>query len=568
MDKHLVFLVKQTERYTTMLAENMHAASGGGSGADELEDEPRSGRSSAAPSPRRPKMSTSSGPNTNATTKGHQLDAAEYDATSHEQDEHSGSAFRVLSNSARAGKRKRQDGQSVHGAKKKVAFQSDYDRSMHGVDHENGSVITEEPSEGSEDGEFEYEEEQDDETTLLEEERLAALQGQQAQDEAEELALLKSEAEMSIEELRAKYANMPTYSDEEESEEDGDMDGASTMPSSKAPDPDGGSEAEGSDRSDQDEDFEFEEEQDDETTLLEEERLAALQGQQAQDEAEELALLKSEAEMSVEELRAKYANMPTYSDEEEGEDEEVDDDDGSAMEVVEDSPEDVHEMDVEEVNPQAKFPRAEKSGSSVDDALNRLEAADLAARSIQVERPYVLSKKMTLREYQHVGLNWLVSLHERRLNGILADEMGLGKCTLLPFASNVSHCLCSLYCAHLFRSRQDNPDDLLIGPLGRVQGPVGAAPHHRPHLLHRQLGDRTQEVLPRLQSADVLRVCEKAEVPAQRLVQTQLVSHLHHLVPDCGARFQRLSPQALVLYDPGRGAQYQKFQVEAVADAA
>ena len=31
------------------------------------------------------------------------------------------------------------------------------------------------------------------------------------------------------------------------------------------------------------------------------------------------------------------------------------------------------------------------------------------------------------RVVQHVGLNWLVSLHERRLNGILADEMGLGK---------------------------------------------------------------------------------------------------------------------------------------------
>ena len=25
------------------------------------------------------------------------------------------------------------------------------------------------------------------------------------------------------------------------------------------------------------------------------------------------------------------------------------------------------------------------------------------------------------------GLDWMVSLHERRLNGILADEMGLGK---------------------------------------------------------------------------------------------------------------------------------------------
>ena len=39
--------------------------------------------------------------------------------------------------------------------------------------------------------------------------------------------------------------------------------------------------------------------------------------------------------------------------------------------------------------------------------------------------PFLL--RGTLREYQHIGLDWLVSLHERKLNGILADEMGLGK---------------------------------------------------------------------------------------------------------------------------------------------
>lgn len=35
--------------------------------------------------------------------------------------------------------------------------------------------------------------------------------------------------------------------------------------------------------------------------------------------------------------------------------------------------------------------------------------------------------KGQLREYQHVGLDWLASLHRSNLNGILADEMGLGK---------------------------------------------------------------------------------------------------------------------------------------------
>lgn len=35
--------------------------------------------------------------------------------------------------------------------------------------------------------------------------------------------------------------------------------------------------------------------------------------------------------------------------------------------------------------------------------------------------------KHQLREYQHIGLDWLVTMYERKLNGILADEMGLGK---------------------------------------------------------------------------------------------------------------------------------------------
>lgn len=33
----------------------------------------------------------------------------------------------------------------------------------------------------------------------------------------------------------------------------------------------------------------------------------------------------------------------------------------------------------------------------------------------------------SLRSYQFIGLKWLLSLHQKKLNGILADEMGLGK---------------------------------------------------------------------------------------------------------------------------------------------
>ena len=42
-----------------------------------------------------------------------------------------------------------------------------------------------------------------------------------------------------------------------------------------------------------------------------------------------------------------------------------------------------------------------------------------------VQVPFLL--KHTMREYQHIGLDWLMTIYTRRLNGILADEMGLGK---------------------------------------------------------------------------------------------------------------------------------------------
>ena len=49
----------------------------------------------------------------------------------------------------------------------------------------------------------------------------------------------------------------------------------------------------------------------------------------------------------------------------------------------------------------------------------------LDTTNVKTPVPFLL--KHNLREYQHIGLDWMVSLHERKLNGILADEMGLGK---------------------------------------------------------------------------------------------------------------------------------------------
>ena len=71
----------------------------------------------------------------------------------------------------------------------------------------------------------------------------------------------------------------------------------------------------------------------------------------------------------------------------------------------------------------------EREGEGVaagDDSVGGLgsEAASSAAVG-RVKPPFLL--RHGLRDYQQQGLEWLVSLYERRLNGILADEMGLGK---------------------------------------------------------------------------------------------------------------------------------------------
>ena len=49
----------------------------------------------------------------------------------------------------------------------------------------------------------------------------------------------------------------------------------------------------------------------------------------------------------------------------------------------------------------------------------------LSTARVRIPQPFLL--KHELREYQLIGMNWLVTMYEKNLNGILADEMGLGK---------------------------------------------------------------------------------------------------------------------------------------------
>lgn len=62
----------------------------------------------------------------------------------------------------------------------------------------------------------------------------------------------------------------------------------------------------------------------------------------------------------------------------------------------------------------------------------------LSSTSVVTPIPFLL--KHTLREYQHIGLDWLVTMNEKKLNAILADEMGLGK--TIQTISLLAHLAC------------------------------------------------------------------------------------------------------------------------------
>ncbi|XP_025993752.2 helicase domino isoform X2 [Solenopsis invicta] len=192
---------------------------------------------------------------------------------------------------------------------------------------------------------------------------------------------------------------------------------------------------------------------DEEDTILEEERLEG-----EIDHKRELDELKADNEMSIDELAAKYANMSDMlMDIEEAEG--TDNSDKEAVQEIEisssesESEESDRESDEEEAQTQSdteadiglqsllEDPSAEKQSDSRisdhSDAHNEMDNVAALAESIQpkgntllttsvvTKIPFLL--KHSLREYQHIGLDWLVTMYERKLNGILADEMGLGK---------------------------------------------------------------------------------------------------------------------------------------------
>lgn len=212
------------------------------------------------------------------------------------------------------------------------------------------------------------------------------------------------------------------------------------------------------------------EEEDDEVTLLEEEELARAEGN---DTTKEIEFLMAENELPIEELLARYKQIECSDEENADEPEDADGTSEAGKNISNAIPDEKVEDDAERMGTNLEYDCSiaeEKEGDAIlkveisppetnelqktteEVKTSEVRIADAAAAArlaqptgntfsttkVRTKLPFLL--KHSLREYQHIGLDWLVTMYEKRLNGILADEMGLGK-TIMTIAL-LAHLAC------------------------------------------------------------------------------------------------------------------------------
>ncbi|KAI8079061.1 SNF2 family N-terminal domain-containing protein [Gilbertella persicaria] len=145
---------------------------------------------------------------------------------------------------------------------------------------------------------------------------------------------------------------------------------------------------------------------------------------------DESSALEREQDLSIEELMDKYHNE-NENEEYDMTDEEQDvpiEEDGQSEDDDEelDALNDEAELSVEELLQKYNYQLEEQTLPQETEKKEIQPTGNtLATTKVSTPIPHLL--RGTLREYQHVGLDWLASLYNNGLNGILADEMGLGK---------------------------------------------------------------------------------------------------------------------------------------------
>ncbi|KAL6475282.1 hypothetical protein MHYP_G00163220 [Metynnis hypsauchen] len=280
------------------------------------------------------------------------------------------------------------------------------------------------------------EEEDDEETIEVEEQQ----EGNDAETQRREIELLRQEGALPLDQLLSTLT-LPQHS----ATEDEDSDDSSSAV--------------------EDEDKEFsaneEDAEDVEDTIEAQERVEG-----DGDHAEELDDLVKEGEMSIEELLEKYRGAyasdfeepsasPDSSEESEGTEEEEEeetegddsrDDSGTSDSAAAEDSDEEEEAEAEESDEDdggegmeillregdhspsvSTSPRPKKEISHIAATAESLQPKGYTLATTKVKTPIPFLLHGNLREYQHIGLDWLVTMYEKKLNGILADEMGLGK---------------------------------------------------------------------------------------------------------------------------------------------
>lgn len=178
---------------------------------------------------------------------------------------------------------------------------------------------------------------------------------------------------------------------------------------------------------------------DDEETIAEQERR-----ERAHDSGAELAQLRAEADLSVEELRRLYAAPPPLG---------ADSHSSSSSSSSCSSDSEPLEALMEAEGGERGEERVERAATLAAS----LQPTGTTLSETAVGTPVPALLRHALREYQHVGLHWLATMYARGLNGILADEMGLGK-TVQTIA----------LLAHLALERRDWGPHLVVAPTSVV----------------------------------------------------------------------------------------------------
>eukprot|EP00794_Sanderia_malayensis_P014257 gene14257-15744_t len=244
----------------------------------------------------------------------------------------------------------------------------------------------------------------------------------------EEIEALKRESEMSLDDiLDSLPAQMikdltsgkkAQVDDDKENEDVEEMEGDDQNDSDECEDAVDDDEFDAMDESDAD----------DEQTLDEQEKKE--RGQI--DHKEEIHNLEKEGDMPLSELLKLYdieqSELGVAQDEK-------NEDEQSESLANEDSSDDNEEGTEALLEPAEDQPdKDENLGKVPDEMLNDVAATaeslqpkgfTLSTTEVKTAVPFLLYHK--LREYQHIGLDWLVTMYDKQLNGILADEMGLGK---------------------------------------------------------------------------------------------------------------------------------------------